>query len=168
MATETHSGIEIRNSVDNAPAEAGFRRLEGMAEKTARRVSAVGMALGTAAADIAGRGLAAAGHAEAGAALSSAAEGARALGTMLAPLGPQAALLGAAAGAAAGAVRSLADSSEEAKRRMAELSQSLRDAGASRAVEERRLDTPEKRAEYQHEARERMGRYYDVEANARA
>lgn len=179
MATETHNGVELRNTVDNTDAQAGLKRLEQDTAATARRITendarearrrseasgaslkqraSVGLSAGTALADMAGTALSAAGHSDAGRALSSAADGARQLGTMLAPLGPQAALVGAAFGGVAAAVRSLATSSEEAKRRMDELSQSLRDEGARRAIRENRLETPEQWAEYQHEARARMG-----------
>ena len=179
MATETHNGVELRNTVDNTDAQAGLKRLEQDTAATARRITendarearrrseasgaslkqraSVGLSAGTALADMAGTALSAAGHSDAGRALSSAADGARQLGTMLAPLGPQAALVGAAFGATASAIRSLADSAGEAKRRMEELSQSLRDEGARRAIRENRLETPEQWAEYQHEARARMG-----------
>lgn len=185
MATETQDGVELRNSVDNTSAEAGFQRLEKAAADTARRINEnqaketakaerleeaaersretrlkrrvmVGLTLGTAGLDIAGQGLRMAGHEDAGQALSGMADGARKLGTMLAPLGWQAAAAGAALGAVGGALKSLADAGAEARKRMEEVTQSLKDAAANRAIEERRLDTPEKKAEHQHEARERM------------
>lgn len=185
MAAETQDGVELRNSVDNTSAEAGLKQLESAAAETARKISdnaaketarserieeaaersresrlrrrvTVGLALGTGAADIAGQGLRMAGYDELGQSLAGAADGARKLGTMLAPLGPQAALAGAAIGAVGGALKSMADASAEARKRMNELTQSLKDAGAARAIEESHLETPEQKAEYQHAARVRM------------
>ncbi len=185
MAAETQDGVELRNSVDNTSAEAGLKQLESAAAETARKISdnaaketaraerqeeaaersrdarlkrrvMVGLTLGTAGLDIAGQSLRMAGYEDTGQALSGAADGARKLGTMLAPLGWQAAAAGAALGAVGGALKSLADSGAEARKRMAELTQSLKDAGAARAIEESHLETPEQKAEYQHAARVRM------------
>ena len=187
MATETQDGVELRNSVDNTSAEAGFQRLEKAAADTARRINenqaketakaerldeaaersretrlrkrvTMAIALGTAAADIGGQALRSAGHEEAGQALSGAAEEARKLGTMLSPLGHKAAALGAAVGAAVGAVKGYVNAHAEAVKRMNALTQSIKDAAVDRAIEERRLDTPEKKAEHQHEARSTKAR----------
>ena len=55
-----------------------------------------------------------------------------------------------------GEIRRMADAGAEARKRMAELTQSLKDAGAARAIEESHRETPEQKAEYQHAARVRM------------
>lgn len=185
MAAETQDGVELRNSVDNTSAEAGLKQLESAAAETARKISdnaaketaraerieeaaersresrlrrrvAIGLALGTAAADAGGQALRSAGYNEAGSALSGAAEEARKLGTMLSPLGHKAAALGALFGAAAGAVKGYVNAHAEAVKRLNEITQSLKDAGAARAIEESHLTTPEQKAEYQHAARVRM------------
>ena len=185
MAAETQDGVELRNSVDNTSAEAGLKQLESAAAETARKISdnaaketaraerieeaaersresrlrrrvTIGLALGTAAADAGGQLLRNAGNETAGQMLSGAAEEARKLGTMLSPLGHKAALLGTMLGAAAGAVKGYVNAHAEAVKRLNEITQNLKDAGAARAIEESHLTTPEQKAEYQHAARVRM------------
>lgn len=185
MAAELQNGVELRNSVDNSSAEAGLKQLESAAADTARKISdnaakesarqaraeeaasrasnarlkrraTMALAIGTAGLDMAGQGLRMAGQEEVGQALSGAAEGARELGTMLAPLGWQAAAVGAALGAAAGGIKSFVDATEEHRKRMEKIAQGLRDSGAAGAIEESHLSTPEERAEYQAAQRQKM------------
>ncbi len=185
MAAELQNGVELRNSVDNSSAEAGLKQLESAAAETARKISdnaakesarqaraeeaasrasnaslkrraTMALAIGTAGLDMAGQGLRMAGQEEIGQALSGAAEGARELGTMLAPLGWQAAAVGAALGAAAGGIKSFVDATEEHRKRMEKIAQGLRDSGAAGAIEESHLSTPEERAEYQAAQRQKM------------
>ena len=75
---------------------------------------------------------------------------------MLAPLGWQAAAVGAALGAAAGGIKSFVDATEEHRKRMEKIAQGLRDSGAAGAIEESHLSTPEERAEYQAAQRQKM------------
>lgn len=185
MAAELQNGVELRNSVDNSSAEAGLKQLESAAAETARKISdnaakesarqaraeeavsrasaerlkrraTMALAIGTAGLDMAGQGLRMAGQEEVGQALSGAAQGARELGTMLAPLGWQAAAVGAALGAAAGGIKSFVDATEEHRKRMEKIAQGLRDSGAAGAIEESHLSTPEERAEYQAAQRQKM------------
>lgn len=72
----------------------------------------------TAAAGLGGALLKAGGYETGAGALTGAAQGAARLGTMLAPLGPQAALIGAAAGGITGAIGSLVTSMADARKKL--------------------------------------------------
>lgn len=185
MPTERQDGIELRNSVDNSAADAGFRDLERAADATSRRIAenqaraseraaraeeaarraserdlkrglSVGVGMATAAAGALGGALRSAGAEEAGSALEGAASGAARLGTMLAPLGPLAMAGGAAVGALGGAISALSESSAEAARRVRESAQEMRDASAAEETARAKPRTLEARADEQRQARERL------------
>lgn len=192
MATETQNGVELRNSVDNTAAEAGLKRLEEAASTTSQRIAdnaaraaekqvaaeersrseaetrakkatSMALAFGTGGADIAGQALSLAGYEETGKALSGAADGARKLGTMLAPLGPAAAAAGAGVGALAGGLKSLADSAIRERRKLEAAAQSARDMAADQALdredmERLKREDPDAAARKQHEAQETLRR----------
>ena len=97
--------------------------------------------------------------------LRDAANSARQFATMLAPLGPHAAALGAVAGAATSAVRSFADAAAESAKKAKEAAETERQANlnlvdmrVAHELEWKRA-TPEQRAKMQYEARERMEEY---------
>ncbi len=95
----------------------------------------------TAAAGLGGALLKARGYETGAGALTGAAQGAARLGTMLAPLGPQAALIGAAAGGITGAIGSLVGSMAEARKRLEEDA-----AAAKKAADEAEKATRTRRA----------------------
>jgi len=95
---------------------------------------------GTAAAELAGAGLKAAGMDRSASMLTSAASDAARLGTMLAPLGPQAAMIGAAAGGITGAVKQLTEGLIEDRKRLDAAEQAARNQRAESILSRQEYD----------------------------
>lgn len=188
MATETQDGVELRNTVDNSAAEEGLKKLESATDATLKHISGasesqaraeeaaakrrearlkkgvtMGLSIGMGALDAAGQAVRLAGAESLGAGMTSAADGARMLGTMLAPLGPEAAAAGAAFGLLSGALKTFADDAAETRRKMEAAAQGGRDMAADAALsredfERLKREDPEAAAKAQHEAQETIRR----------
>ena len=144
-STETQNQIAEHNKATyalEARTTATHKLIETQRKLSTEQKAGMILGGGTAAAALAGAGLKAGGMDTGAAMLTGAASGAARLGTMLAPLGPQAALIGAAAGGITGALTSLVGSMSEASKALA-----TQAAKAKKDAEELRVQAARNRAD---------------------
>lgn len=166
-ATRSVDALKEKLKSFQASLSASASSFESRWEKTsAEKRLTMGLGIMSAGSDVAASIVRASGGSDQWASgLRDAANSARQFATMLAPLGPHAAALGAVAGAATSAIRSLAEASAEAARKAKEAAEverkanlNLVDTRVKHELEWRKA-TPEQRAKMQHDARERMEEY---------
>lgn len=144
-STETQNQIAEHNKATyalEARTTATHKLIETQRKLSTEQKAGMILGGGTAAAALAGAALKAGGMDTGASALTGAASGAARLGTMLAPLGPQAALIGAAAGGITGALTSLVGSMSEASKALA-----TQAAKAKKDAEDLRVQAARNRAD---------------------
>ena len=144
-STETRNQIDEHNKATyalEARTTATHKLIETQHKLSTEQKAGMILGGGTAAAALAGAALKAGGMDTGASALTGAANGAARLGTMLAPLGPQAALIGAAAGGITGALTSLVGSMGSARKALAEEA-----AKAKKDADELRVQSAKNRAD---------------------
>ena len=132
-------------------------------EARGKRSVALALGLGTGVGSLAGQGLRIAGFDTVGSALSGAADSAREIGTMLSPLGAEAAAAGAAVGALTGGLKALAESMTETRRAAEAAKSAVRDMNADTVMGREELaelerTDPDAAAKRQHEMQEELRR----------